>query len=83
MVVRDFVVSVRGSVPEDRWGLHLTALDVGRGDQRRILTLATQGSVEGSLQVLKTWRAESVANAGKRTKTGRGRARGAGMRPGR
>jgi len=40
VVVRDFVVGVRGSVPEDRWGFHLTALGVGRGDQRRILTLA-------------------------------------------
>ena len=78
VVVRDFVVGVRGSVPEDRWGFHLTALGVGRGDQRRILTLATQGSVEGSWQVLKAWRAESAGNAGTSAKTGRGRVRGSG-----
>ena len=83
VVVRDFVVGVRGSVPEDRWGFHLTALGVGRGDQRRILTLATQGSVEGSWQVLKAWRAESAGNAGTSAKTGRGRVRGSGRRPGR
>jgi len=82
VVVRDFVVGVRGSVPEDRWALHLTALGVGRGEQRRILTLAAQGSVEGSWQVLKAWRAESASTAGTRPETGRGRLRVAGRRPG-
>jgi len=83
VVVRDFVVGVRGSVPEDRWAFHLTALDVGRGDQRRIFTLAAQGSVEGSWQVLKAWRAESTSNAGTSARTGRGRVRSTGRRPGR
>ena len=57
VVVREFIVGVRGSISEDRWVLHLTAFGLGKGDQRRIMTQATQESVEGSWQVLKAWRA--------------------------
>jgi len=83
VVVCDFVVGVRGSVPEDRLVFHMTPLDVGRGEQRRILTLDTQGSVEGSWQVLKAWCAESVANAGTRAGATRGRAQRPDSRRGR
>ena len=58
VVVREFVVGVRGSFPEDRWVFHLSALGVGAGEQRRIMIQASQESVEGSWQVLKAWRAE-------------------------
>ena len=53
VVVREFIVAVRGSISEDRWVFHLTALGIGKGDQRRIMNQATQESVEGSWQVLK------------------------------
>ena len=83
VVVRDFVVGVRGSVPVDRWSFHMTALDVGRGEQRRILNLATRECVEGSWLVLKAWRAESVTHMGTSAGARRGRARSADARRGR
>ena len=76
-VVRDFVVGVRGSVPVDRWSFHMTALDVGRGEQRRILNLATRECVEGSWLVLKAWRAESATHMGISAGARRGRAQSA------
>ena len=68
----------------------MAALGVRKGDQRRIMTQATQESVEGSWQVLKTWtwRAESglVFNAWDRESVGdKARdpkdSRGLGLRP--
>lgn len=36
----------------------MAALGIGRGDQRCIMTRATQENVEGSWQVLKAWPSE-------------------------
>jgi hypothetical protein len=76
VVVREFIVGVRGSTSEDRWVFHLTALGVGKRDQRRIMTQATQESVEGSWTVLKDWRAESGPEVGARVWAGRSRGQG-------
>jgi len=48
VVVYDFIIGVRGSLREDRLVYHIVDLSVGRGEQNLIMTLATQGSVEGS-----------------------------------
>jgi len=76
VAVREFVVGVRGSCPEDRWVFHLSALGVGIGEQRRIMTQASQESVEGSWQVLKAWRAEAGPAVGVGGGPGSSRAQG-------
>ena len=78
-VVRDFIIGVRGSIPEDRWVFHMAALGVGKGDQRRIMTQITQESVEGSWQVLIAWREESGTDVG--TEAGARSSRGHGSGP--
>ena len=67
----------------DRWIFHMTALDVGRGEQRRILNLATRECVEGSWVVLIAWRAESVIHMGTSAGARRGRAQSADAQRGR
>ena len=79
VVVREFIVGVRGSIPEDRWVLHMAVLGVRKGDQRRIMTQATQESVEGSWQVLKAWRAESGPEVDARVGSGISRGQGSGL----
>ena len=76
VAVREFVVGVRGSCPEDRWVFHLSALGVGIGEQRRIMTQVSQESVEGSWQVLKAWRAEAGPAVGVGGGPGSSRAQG-------
>ena len=80
VVVREFIVGVRGSIPEDRWVLHMSALGLRKGDQRRIMIQATQESVEGSWQVLKTWRTESGLVPDVRVGAGTSRGQGPGVR---
>ena len=47
MEVREFVISIRGSIPVARWALHLDAMGVSVGTQKRTITDAIRETVEG------------------------------------
>jgi hypothetical protein len=57
--VREFVIGIRGSIPVSRWALHLDAMGVAVGTQKRTITDAIRETVEGSARVITAWKRQS------------------------
>ena len=57
--VREFVIGIRGSIPVARWALHLDAMGVAVGTQKRTITDAIREKVEGSARVITAWKRQS------------------------
>jgi hypothetical protein len=59
VLICEFVIGIRGSLPAARWAMHLARLGLPTRAQKQVMTNAIQATIEGSARVLTAWKRQS------------------------